>query len=616
MMMNWDMELVREYAARHSEEAFATLVSQHVNLVYSVALRRLRDTHLAEEATQAVFIILARKAGALGPKTILPAWLCRTAQYAAADALRAKRRRQNREQEAYMQSSLNEPDAESAPWIEIAPLLDVAMARLGEKDHNAIVLRFFEGRDLKQVGAALGVSENTAKTRVSRALERLRQFFLKRGVTLSAAVIAGAVSENSIQAAPVALAKTATAMALGKGAVASVSTLALAKAILTTMKTKTIVATTVIAVTIFGLGAGVYMVHRSKTAHVVLHPTDAVPLKLANDSFYDPAKDRLSAMFGMRNSNSDKFLNELDTNTRRTADSGPAGHIKCLVAPTAAGSRDYLDSLPSTFAPGLTTSRDIRHFIGEDSALYGKRIRISGWMKTKDVRNWAGASLLVANIGGHIFSSDNMFDRPLAGTTGWEEVEFVTDIPKEPCVILLRPTLYGTGEMWCDDFQIDTVPSATPVTDDRRWTVWTQHPNDYAETIDTNEMHNGHPSRRISYVSTDSPHKQAFVWWGIHNRDLNTFSKFLGHKVRISAWTKSADISDRCGLDFEPKGPGGNELAKQAGWNQIPRTSDWALRSVTCFVPKETQDFQTAFYMRGSGTLWIDQESFKAEIVK
>jgi RNA polymerase sigma factor (sigma-70 family) len=204
-MMTDDMTLLREYAQRNSEEAFATLVSRHVNLVYSVALRQVRDTHLAEESTQAVFIILARKAKSLGDNTILSGWLCRTARYASANALTIQRRRQHREQEAHMQSVLNE--SESDAWTQIAPLLDRALAQLGETDHNAIVLRFFEGRNFNEVGAALGASEDAAKKRVARAVEKLRKFFTKRGVTFSAAVIASAVSANSVQAAPVGLAQ-------------------------------------------------------------------------------------------------------------------------------------------------------------------------------------------------------------------------------------------------------------------------------------------------------------------------------------------------------------------------------------------------------------------------
>src|SRR5271167_2229560 len=108
-MLNDDLALLREYAWNNSEEAFAALVTRHVNLVYSVAMRQVRDPHLAEEITQATFIILARKAGSLGPKTILPGWLCRTARYTSANALTMQRRRQHREQEAHMQSILNEP---------------------------------------------------------------------------------------------------------------------------------------------------------------------------------------------------------------------------------------------------------------------------------------------------------------------------------------------------------------------------------------------------------------------------------------------------------------------------------------------------------------------------
>src|ERR1022692_4137593 len=122
-MLNDDRTLLREYARNDSEEAFAALVSRHVNLVYSVALRSVRDPQLAEEITQAVFIILARKAGSLGDKTILPGWLCRTARYASANALTIQRRRQHREQEAHMQTMLNEPTTGDT-WTQIAPLLD------------------------------------------------------------------------------------------------------------------------------------------------------------------------------------------------------------------------------------------------------------------------------------------------------------------------------------------------------------------------------------------------------------------------------------------------------------------------------------------------------------
>src|SRR5204862_6677128 len=110
-MMIDDMDLVRQYARCKSEEAFGTLVSRHVNLVYSVALRQVRDAHLAEEITQTVFIILARKAESLSSKTILPGWFCRTARYVSADTQKIQRRRQFREQESHMQSTLNESDS-------------------------------------------------------------------------------------------------------------------------------------------------------------------------------------------------------------------------------------------------------------------------------------------------------------------------------------------------------------------------------------------------------------------------------------------------------------------------------------------------------------------------
>ena len=259
-MLNDDLNLLREYARNNSEAAFAALVSRHVNLVYSVALRQVCDLHLAEEITQAVFVILARKADSLDDKTILPGWLCRTARYASANALTIQRRRQHREQEAYMQSTLNEPEP-AETWNQIAPLLDGALEQLGQKDHDALVLRFFENRTFAEVGATLGASEDAAKMRVNRALEKLRKFFTKRGVSSTTAIIAGMIAANSVQAAPVALAKSVIAVAIAKGAAASGSTLTLIKGALKIM------AWTKAKITVF-TAVGILLVASTTTAVV------------------------------------------------------------------------------------------------------------------------------------------------------------------------------------------------------------------------------------------------------------------------------------------------------------------------------------------------------------
>ena len=260
-----DMDRLRNYSQEGSEEAFAELVRQHVNLVYSAALRHVGIAAHAEEITQAVFVILARKSGRLRPDTILEAWLYETTRLTALGFLRGERRRQRREQEAYMQSTLYE-STEVPAWNRLAPLLDDAMARLERKDREAVVLRFFKEKSLREVAAALRVTEAAAQSRVHRAVEKLRRFFTKRGVALSSVAIAGAISAHSVQAAPVALAKSVTAMALAKGATAGGSTLTLIQGALKIMAwTKAKTAVVVVAGILFAAGTATVTVKKMKT---------------------------------------------------------------------------------------------------------------------------------------------------------------------------------------------------------------------------------------------------------------------------------------------------------------------------------------------------------------
>ena len=278
-----DHELLAQYARSESDAAFATLVARYVNLVYSAALRFTGNPHHAEEITQAVFIILARKAGNLGRGVVLSGWLYQTARLTAGNFVKGEIRRQRREQQAYMQSTLTEP--ESAAWEQIAPLLEEAMGRLGETDRNAVVLRFFENKTAREVAATLKINEAAAHKRVNRALDKLRKIFSKRGVTLTATVIAGAVAANSVQAAPAGVAAAVTAAA-AKGAVISATITTLVKGtmkMMTWMKLK------------FAAGVGVAVILAGGVATVAFSQTGGGD-KLTAQEIAGKARDAYAAL--------------------------------------------------------------------------------------------------------------------------------------------------------------------------------------------------------------------------------------------------------------------------------------------------------------------------------
>src|SRR5881628_2919886 len=218
-MSGTDLELLARYRQQHAEDAFAELVQRHLGLVYSAALRQVRSPQLAEEVAQSVFIDLARNATRLKPDSILTAWLYQVTRRTAIDVVRREASRQLREQIA---TEMNAMNATAADWTHIERLLDEAMHALDDTDRTAVLLRYFKNKSLREVGATLGTSENAAQKRLGRAVERLREFFAKRGVTVGASGLVVVISANAVQAAPVGLAVAiSTSAALAGAAIAA-----------------------------------------------------------------------------------------------------------------------------------------------------------------------------------------------------------------------------------------------------------------------------------------------------------------------------------------------------------------------------------------------------------
>ena len=215
-----DWNLLCEFVSRDSQSAFQDLVNRHINLVHSVAFRQVQDSQLAEEVTQAVFILLARKAPRLKEETILAGWLYRTTRFVAARALRTEQRRKRREQEAFQMQQAHSSDS---TWSKLEPILDDGIEKLGEAERDALLLRFFEEQPFNKVGDVLGISEEAARKRVDRSLEKLRTFFSRRGFAVTTAVLAVAMAEHCAQASPAALAGSIGPAAVAHAAVATSS---------------------------------------------------------------------------------------------------------------------------------------------------------------------------------------------------------------------------------------------------------------------------------------------------------------------------------------------------------------------------------------------------------
>jgi RNA polymerase sigma factor (sigma-70 family) len=257
-----DAHALSEFVRTRSDEAFAAVVRRYVDLIYSVARRCVGgDAHLAQDVTQAAFIVLASKADRVDPRT-LPGWLVNTTRLTALQAMRAQRRRHYHEARAGEMRRETSSPPEEPTAEELTPLLDEALSTLGETDRAAVVMRFLRGQSFADVGAALGTTEDAARKRVARALDKLRHAFMKRGLAPSVGGLIIALASQQARAAPAHLAGSITTPAASGGAPAS-----LAGAVMTTMKwtaIKPAIVGSLAAVLVVGIGLGTWTAGRTQ----------------------------------------------------------------------------------------------------------------------------------------------------------------------------------------------------------------------------------------------------------------------------------------------------------------------------------------------------------------
>jgi RNA polymerase sigma factor (sigma-70 family) len=308
-----DAQLLRAYAEAGQETAFREIVTRHTDLVYSAALRQVNSPALARDLAQGVFTDLARKARPLSEKlaggSSLVGWLYRSTRFAALKHIRDDRRRITHERQAMEQLIINSET--SADWEQLRPVLDETMADLNDDAREAVLLRYFKNCDFQTVGRALGVSDAAAQKRVSRALDKLRELLLRRGVTTAGGALSVAIAANAVQAAPVGLAATFSTTAIAATTITAASVTATKTLAMTTLQ-KTLLGAAIAAV----VGTGIYEAREASNARA-----KADTLRRQQGNLYeqiqqvtrerDEATNQIAALredFGRLTRNSDELL--------------------------------------------------------------------------------------------------------------------------------------------------------------------------------------------------------------------------------------------------------------------------------------------------------------------
>ena len=476
--MREDAELLNAFVTKRDETSFRELVARRIGFVHAVNLRRLRDPHLAQDATQAVFIALARKAASVARCPSVIGWLHRCAFFESLNLMRAQTNRLLRETEAARLGTTTGGSISPADAGVLETVLDEILNELPDDDRNAIIARYFFQRSYADIGAKTGRSENATRMRVDRALTKLRDRLEARGFASATAVLAGILPTYATAAVPSGLALIVANTALttlGAGAVS-------ASIIFSMSTTKIVMAAAAFAAVAF-VGFQAYQNHslqhelddlrqqntqatdnyhllekqiaslKSKMTPVIASP--AVPPSGKSTSFHaTPPPDSAvaagvtrTAPAGWHKNGSNPKVFEVGVDPTRSFGGVPSAYVKSV---DDSAEKEFGGMMQSTSA----------------SQYKNQRVRLSGWIKTEDA-NDAGAHLWLrvdSATPGKLLSFDNMDNRAPKGTTDWQEYSVVLDVPNQATSLNYGFFLGGKGQMWVNGVNIERVGSDVPST--------------------------------------------------------------------------------------------------------------------------------------------------------
>jgi hypothetical protein len=324
---------------------------------------------------------------------------------------------------------------------------------------------------------------------------------------------------------------------------------------------------------------------RSATTDPSTAPSDATfaPVHLPNDRFIGTGRG-------------DSYLNEIDATVKRTPDSAPAGHIKSIIVKIPKDG-------DTTNLAGETAGR---LFVSPVNKIRGKRIRFSGWIKTKDVKECAGLVVLAYNSASAMVLEDRTVgDHPIHGTNDWRNYQIVTDVPEDAARIVLGAQMHMTGELWCDDFQVEVVGNDVPLTEDEAWQIFSPFADHYKAAVDPAVQHNGRAV--VCLTGTTVP----MHGWTIYGEtETHPDPKYLGHKVRLTLWMKSSGVTGMSGPRIFGFAAYDKYLGDegQKGHRPILGTTDWKPYTCTMDMPANATEIFWGVTMNGRGRLWIDTE--------